>query len=626
MSMDAQHKIWCDVDEHHLFEHYVAFNEWLDGEDGQELREKYGIDALSQPSKAFYAGDKEAYDQAFLEYRRDRRHEALNESYLKEQFGDGHWFDRNLIHFEQLVSCIKEGGVVPFIGAGVSVSGGFPSWGNHLRQQGRTAGIDSSHIEELLAQGHYEMVIEEIEAKRGRDVFINEIRDVFSRTGSIPDAIWRITEQFNDTVITTNYDRLIEQAYDTGEKDAFQIINGMSALEQPIAGRVSIIKLHGDIKNPELCILSKSQYDDAYGSDKLDMERQIPKLLSYHYRNSTLLFLGCSLNNDRTVEVFRAVKETMSRDVAIPQHFSIEQVPEDESELTDRNEALARLGITAIWFEKEHFEYVERMLELSKNEIGYHGTPQRNDGYDTADAVTKNSASLDIELSEFLRDFVDLMPLMYWLHKHIPQNHTSKYLGAMQRVFHAYSFFIDETDQNLTHGLDNLLRALSNKYQFDGYTYGKLSAAFNYFQRYLKSVGEDNYADDSFEWDYHEMLSISARQFEDLITSMPEDIGLDYHAIRLTIALLRHGRNQLQNQKDFCELPGSVNSEFADYLKHSMSSKLGLVVPDILDEMLSGDIRSLCQNTWRNIDRPFDLSLFSRVRIALSQIILLRRG
>ena len=51
---------WCDRDEHHRFELYEDFNEWLDGEEGLAVREANGIETLSQPSKAFYASDKEA--------------------------------------------------------------------------------------------------------------------------------------------------------------------------------------------------------------------------------------------------------------------------------------------------------------------------------------------------------------------------------------------------------------------------------------------------------------------------------------------------------------------------------------------------------------------------------------
>ena len=370
--MTVKSETWCDRDEHKLFEYFVDFNEWLESEDGAGVREENRIDGIAQPSKAFFAGDKEAYDQAFREYRQERRNEVLNETYLCEQFTDDHWFQRNLDHFGQMVKCLEAGNVVPFVGAGLSVAGGFPSWKDHLRQQGRTAGIDQAHSEDLLANGQYETAIEEIENKRGRDVFAQEIRDVFSRTGDITNSTLRLSELFTDTVITTNYDRLIEQAFDTGEENAFQIINGLNALEKPAVGRVTIIKLHGDIQNPARCILSKNQYDEAYGNNQLDMTLPIPKLLSYYYKNSSLLFLGCSLNNDRTIQVFRAVKKSIG-DANTPQHFSIEQAPEDEQELVNRNAHLAGLGITTIWFEKDRFEYVENMLRLAQNELRYQG-------------------------------------------------------------------------------------------------------------------------------------------------------------------------------------------------------------------------------------------------------------
>jgi len=90
-------------------------------------------------------------------------------------------------HFIQLVDLMYAGVVVPFVGAGISVTGGFSSWKDHLRHQSKTAHIDSAQIEALLASGAYETVLEEIEAIRGREVFINEIRDKFSRSGTIPD-------------------------------------------------------------------------------------------------------------------------------------------------------------------------------------------------------------------------------------------------------------------------------------------------------------------------------------------------------------------------------------------------------------------------------------------------------
>lgn len=365
-------RTWCDRDEHSLYEHFSDFNEWLDSDEGVALCEENGISGLSNRSKAFYAGDKEAYNQAFKKFCKERRHEVLCESCFCEICSDNHWFRRNMDHFDQLVECLKHGTVVPFIGAGLSVAGGFPTWKKHLRQQGRTAGIKSDDIENLLINGQYEPIIQLIEEVRGPDVFIQELRDVFSRTGELTDITLLITELFFDTVITTNYDRLIEQAYSTGQDNKLQIINGMDALEEPYPDKTTIIKLHGDIQNPARCILSKNQYDQNYGNPKLDLNLPIPKLLSYYYRNSSLLFLGCSLNKDRTMQVFQAVKDEIG-DAYKPQHFTIEQVPEEESIIIERNAELARLGITAIWFEKDQFDYVEAILRHAKNELRHSG-------------------------------------------------------------------------------------------------------------------------------------------------------------------------------------------------------------------------------------------------------------
>lgn len=49
----SNRKIWCDEDRHGLFEFFTDFNDWLDDDEVREIREKYGIDGLTQPNKAF---------------------------------------------------------------------------------------------------------------------------------------------------------------------------------------------------------------------------------------------------------------------------------------------------------------------------------------------------------------------------------------------------------------------------------------------------------------------------------------------------------------------------------------------------------------------------------------------
>jgi len=367
-------KTWCEEDNHHLFQCYSDFNEWLDGdsEESQSMREKYSIDNLPQPSKAFFAGDQQAYQQAFKIFREERKDEVLAKQYIQEKFNDLHWHERNEGRFDQLLKCLLTESVVPFIGAGISVDGGFPTWRKHLQQQGRTSGINADHIKNLLDNGKYEEVILEIENKGYRDAFIQEIKDVFSKTGKITDTTLRVSELFTDTIITTNYDHIIEQAFETGVENPVQVIDSNNVLEQPNQTKTTVIKLHGDINQPTQCILGKTQYDEAYGNGSLDLNKPIPKLISYYYQNSSLLFLGCSLYQDRTMQVFQAVKDKLG-DTDRPPHFSLESMPETEEEISYRNNYLLSFGITPIWFPKDSYDYIERILRLARNEMRYNG-------------------------------------------------------------------------------------------------------------------------------------------------------------------------------------------------------------------------------------------------------------
>lgn len=368
------HKIWCDEDNHGHFEKFSDFNDWLNGDDGETIRNKFGLAKLTDPSKAFFAGDREGYDQAFREYKKERRHEVLCEQFFADTFPaegeENHWFELNQRRFDQLLGRLATKDTLPFVGAGLSVPGGFSSWEGHLWHQAETAGLAREDVQALLDEGQYESVIEKIVTLRGREVFVQDIRDEFDRNGTIPDVVFRLAELFSDTVVTTNYDRLIEQAFETGYPEPVQIITGENATDFPDAEKTTVVKLHGDIRRPGHCVLSKDQYDAAYGADDIDLSLPIPKLLDYYFRNNSLLFLGCSLQNDRTIQVFKAIKASHHGD-DLPQHFVVESCPESLEALRSRNAFLAGLGLTGIWFETKRYECVEGILRLARNELAY---------------------------------------------------------------------------------------------------------------------------------------------------------------------------------------------------------------------------------------------------------------
>ncbi|TCS02864.1 SIR2 family protein [Caulobacter sp. BK020] len=363
---------WCEEDRHRKYSDYRDFNDWFDGAEGVEAREAAKVAGLASPSKAFFVGDREGYGVAFEAWRQVQRNLWLSREALTELCADAHWADRNTTRFDQLCDQIALANVVPFIGAGLSQPGGFPTWKDHLRQQGRTAGLLPDAVEAMLAAGDYEGIVHAIEAQLGQPVFRQELRDAFSRNGTIPPADYLIAELFSDTLITTNYDRLLEQAFDVGGGRPVQVLTPATILTPPDADSVTILKLHGDIVAPGGCILSRNQYAAAYGDGAIDPSLPIPQALDYYFRNSSLLFLGCSLNQDRTVQVFEAImNRALAESADLPQHFAIEQLPSDEAALIARNAALLRIGVTPIWFPAGAFEFIEEILRLARNEMHF---------------------------------------------------------------------------------------------------------------------------------------------------------------------------------------------------------------------------------------------------------------
>ena len=130
--MNSQAKTWCHTDGHADYELFEDFNAWIDeGEIDLELPllRKLGSVGLSNPSKAFFAGDREAYEQALQAFRDERRREVLSRDHLVEVFGeeDGlHWFERNETRFDQLLEYLAAQEVVPAVSSAI-LRVGMPS-------------------------------------------------------------------------------------------------------------------------------------------------------------------------------------------------------------------------------------------------------------------------------------------------------------------------------------------------------------------------------------------------------------------------------------------------------------------------------------------------------------------
>ncbi|TAT97833.1 SIR2 family protein (plasmid) [Rhizobium ruizarguesonis] len=367
MSAHSTSLSWCEEDQHATYQHFRSFNEWLDekGEDAEKVLERYGLLNIAAPSKALFAGDPTAYEQEVDRYFQGKRDFALG-----IDFFDDLWFRKNKAHFGQLIEHLKGQSVVPFIGAGISCTSGYPGWSQHLLNHAIASGLKDA--ERRIDEGLHEEIIDELIKANKLPLFVQGMKDDFLEEPTSLDLQMLIASLCKHVIVTTNYDLCIEKALAASGGAYVTPISSTEADNQDLIfacsnRRRALLKLHGTITSAGNCILSKANYDAAYGDAYLDMRLPIPKKLRRLYEHVSLLFVGCSLIADRTMNVFLALKEELGENV--PQHFAILEAPADAGQLPTRNAFLSQHGITPIWYPKGEHERLPDMLAAMSDTV-----------------------------------------------------------------------------------------------------------------------------------------------------------------------------------------------------------------------------------------------------------------
>jgi hypothetical protein len=243
----------------------------------------------------------------------------------------------------------------------------FPQWGDLLRQLAVPA--QRNRIERYLRNNAFESAAE-ILYNRGRasDQLQEGITSSFDR--ALPDA------EFTDKavallpyltagpVITTNYDRVLERGFELANRPFTKSVLGSDPDEiVPAIQRNErvLFKIHGDCQTRRGLTLTWQSYELAYGGDRAagrkvrdKLQGMLPILLT----NRPFLFLGCSLETDRTLEV---VQKTFQRHARIG-HYAILAAEYDADEYERRAEEMARIGIRVLWYMPGAYSEVRGLL------------------------------------------------------------------------------------------------------------------------------------------------------------------------------------------------------------------------------------------------------------------------
>lgn len=241
-------------------------------------------------------------------------------------------YQRNQMHLDNLLADAKRRQITPFIGAGYS-AGIYPLWRNLILNWARELGESPYHtIRSLVESGELEEAASELVRVKGKNAVKNDLLLSFGKS-TLDQAIRNISPEraglwqaFQGPILTTNYDRLIERIYSDAGIDLevnYPYIDNQHAksVRTLQRGENALFKLHGDCEDPDNVIFTSESYDKAYGiSPDTKYLSELASILSKAFGRNQVLFLGCSLESDRTLKVLSSDNDSLW-------HYAIVELP-----------------------------------------------------------------------------------------------------------------------------------------------------------------------------------------------------------------------------------------------------------------------------------------------------------
>ena len=194
--------------------------------------------------------------------------------------------------FARLRELRKDGKLIPFIGAGLSVPLGLPSWSKLVNIIASQLGYDPDVFK---LNGNNLQLAEYYVATKGS---IGPLRSEMDRLFNPKDESIKASRSHNALVemrlpliYTTNYDRIIERAFELKGVACHTIANIDDITTAPL-DETHIVKFHGSFSDDASLVLTESSY-----FDRLEFESAMDIKLRADILGRSLLFIGYSLTD-----------------------------------------------------------------------------------------------------------------------------------------------------------------------------------------------------------------------------------------------------------------------------------------------------------------------------------------
>ena len=208
---------------------------------------------------------------------------------------------------EEIRQAALNGELVLFVGAGVSMLLGLPSWselaGKILEELHGNGFLDYSEVDQLNTLDPRKRLSIADTIAEENDYSI-KYKDHLESDPSDGEGIYKALNAIGCMCVTTNYDRLLSPRYKDAEADAGSVtpapVNRVSEREKFFAGLLNepgtVVHLHGCCSEPETMIVTTKDYLEHYD------HKNIQKFLERLFKEKVVLFLGYGLEEAEILE------------------------------------------------------------------------------------------------------------------------------------------------------------------------------------------------------------------------------------------------------------------------------------------------------------------------------------
>jgi len=263
----------------------------------------------------------------------------------------------------ELLKSINERRVIPFIGSGFSMPSGLPNWATLVERlilsSPKVAGLITPEIKSELTQIDLAELIDSLNVSSVKtyEVISESVNNVDIEPNEYHELISKLPF---DTIITTNWDTLIEQELHRAKIPYNVIYNNEDVVFYRPDKKVQVLKIHGTITSNSSLVFSKAHYSEYWTKNNL-----LRALLTTLLCTRNFLFMGYGLGDPNIIQLLSMLKEAGGK--MKPQNYILSY-----SKTSELSRMFEITNVQAPGFEGENYD--ESTIDFLKELVAFNKT------------------------------------------------------------------------------------------------------------------------------------------------------------------------------------------------------------------------------------------------------------